>query len=73
MENQMTYKEREELKQLSQAVFGTTSYWQNKLMRRNPDLTTFEQVKARIEQIKVDTQKMLTTMKDSVDTNDISK
>lgn len=68
----MTYKEREELKALSKSVFGSTSFYQNKLMPKHK-LYTFNEVKAKILKIQEDTQNMLNTMKDSAITNVINK
>ena len=56
-------KQREELKALSKEVFGTTSFWQNKMHKRYP-LDTFEEVKARILEVQENTARMLKNMKE---------
>ena len=61
-----TRKELNELKELSLATFGSTSFWQNKVLKKHP-LFDFEQMKAHILQIQENTAKVLADMKASQD------
>lgn len=62
-----TRTELNELKELSKATFGSTSFWQNKLLKKHP-LYDFEQMKAHILQIQENTAKIMAEMKASQDT-----
>ena len=61
----ITYTERQALNALSKRVFGKTSTWYNKLVKKLPATHTVEDIKSKMLEIEQNTKKMLEEMKAS--------